>query len=152
MKKTITFLTLIFLNSNLFAQEDSLFLSCGTCEKYCDPLGELAGMPNRLVIINDLPKSSSNGKTSGKVFGVGASWYDWMEATIWYDPMRISIKYKMPSEHDNLDNSKLFDFTIERSTMSYGYDSDEVCLIKSKQELENTAVEITTILMRQTKL
>lgn len=151
MRKPIIFLTIMLLNSSLFAQEETLFLSCGVCTKYCDEFGDLEGMPNRLIVIDNLPKSSTNGETKGKVFGVGANWYNWMDAVVIYDPRRIFIEYKLPGEGTLLGSDKMRDFTIERSTMSYD-DPEDACSVKSKEELENTAKKITEILMQQNKL
>ena len=143
MNKLFFILSLLALSLSSYGEEVPVFLECGECKgKGCDNLSELAGKPDKLIKINNLPKESTSGNSEGKIFGSHLVGYAWKSVKIKYDALTVYVEYERPVYKTS--NSK-DTYEIDRGNLKLNY--GPICKLITEEELEEKANDIIKIIM-----
>ncbi len=140
MNKLIT----IFFLLPGFVFANSIFLLCG--EEQSNKIEELNGGPDKLIIIDNLPKGSETGTSSGMVF---QTFYAvWESADFWWTPTHISWK---KFEHGR-PHKGLLDYSISRNNLEGNKFSVGKCFLSTKEELESYSLKVIELNMQINKI
>ena len=139
MKKLI--IIFFLLPSLVFA--NPIFLKCGE-EKY-NKVEELNGGSKSLVIIDNLPKESQTGTSSGMVFSM--YYAVWESADFWWTPTYVAWK----KFEEGRPHKGMKDYSIERITLDGGSFAGE-CSLSTKEELESYSLKVVELYMQNNKI